>query len=74
MRFRSAQHWRQTVAAKTGGKGRWHVSDLVFHCNRRKLRVSSLPAEVNMELAVVVVVLLVAGASIPGDWHILFYR
>jgi hypothetical protein len=47
---------------------------LSFRSNRVVWQLAALPQKGNMELAVVVVAILVAGALIPGNSQILFYR
>jgi hypothetical protein len=67
--------------------GRWHLGDLVFATGRRTLvkcqtphpsrrlgHPAVLPQRCSMELALFVVVVIVAGAVIPGDSKIRFYR
>jgi hypothetical protein len=46
----------------------------VFSSERRTLSARSLPSEGRMELAVVVVVVIVASALIPSDVKIRFYH
>jgi len=52
---------------------RWHVCTLVNGGKERKLNARSVVGVV-MELGLVVVVLIVAGALIPGNLEILFYH
>ena len=75
--------FRADFVFSSGNFRGWHVGDLVFAAERGNLIRCQTPrpsrrltAEgwCSMELAVFVVVLIVAGAVIPGDSKIRFYR
>jgi hypothetical protein len=56
-----------------GALGRWHVRTLVVSAKGHKLKAGFVLGG-GMGLALVVVVMIVAGGLIPGDSQIRFYR